>query len=76
MSSVTQTLRGAVAGLVVAVRAVRRLNPAGGPGDRVFPPTYGVDDRAPHKYCTERRRVGGSDVETVTLDSGSPRRTG
>jgi CRISPR-associated protein Csb1 len=53
----------------MAVRAVRRLNPAGGPGDKVFPPTYGVDDREDHKYCTETRRIGGSNVETVTLDS-------
>lgn len=53
----------------VAIRAVRRLQPVGGPGDKVFPPSYGVDDRAPHKYATEKRRIGGAEVETVVLDS-------
>jgi CRISPR-associated protein Csb1 len=62
-------LAAAVAGQAVAVRARRRLQPAGGPSTKVFPPTYGVADVVPHKYCTEARVVDGQDVQTVTLDS-------
>ena len=54
----------------VAVRRVRRFAPAGGPGDKVFPPTYMIDDpKAPTKYAVETRRIGGADVSTVLLDS-------
>lgn len=62
-------LEQAVAGGAVAIRVRRRLQPAGGPGTKVFPPTYGVDEKAPHKYCLEKRRINGQEVETVTLDS-------
>src|SRR5262249_34669710 len=47
-----------------AVRVVTRLGPAGGPGDKIFPPTYEGG-----KYATEKRRINGQEVETVLLDS-------
>jgi CRISPR-associated protein Csb1 len=49
-----------------ALRCRRRLQPAGGPGDKVFPPTY-----AGAVYAVERRRVPGREepVTCVLLDS-------
>jgi CRISPR-associated protein Csb1 len=52
----------------VAIRVRQRLQPAGGPGDKVFPPTYATGENA-LKYAGETRRVDGSDVPTVLLDS-------
>src|SRR5262249_15936895 len=46
------------------VRIVTRLGGAGGPGDKVFPPTYEGG-----QYATEKRRLNGQEVETVLLDS-------
>lgn len=57
-------LVGAVGDGVAAIRAVTRLAPAGGPGDKVFPPTYQGG-----QYHTERRRVGDEVVDCVVLDS-------
>jgi CRISPR-associated protein Csb1 len=68
-------LRDAMAGGVVGVRCRTVLQPLGGAGDKVFPPTYGVDSSAETKYATERRRVPSSDgttqsvVDAVVLDS-------
>ena len=45
-----ETLRNAVAGMAAAFRCVTHYQPAGGPGDKVFPPTY-----AGGKYATEDR---------------------
>lgn len=47
------------------------LQPAGGEGDKVFPPSYAVDGRTEHKYAVEEHRVGDSDkvFVTVLLDS-------
>ena len=60
----------------VAIRAILRLQPAGGPGSTVFPPTYanaqdGKDgDRFQNtKYATELRRIDGEKVNCVLLDS-------
>lgn len=64
-----QTLSEAVAGGAVAIRSRLRLHPAGGPGDKVMPATYGVEDRAPHKYADEDRIVGGERRKTVLLSS-------
>ena len=66
-----ERLRAAVAGDAVALRARMTLQPAGGEGDKVFPPSYDVDSRADHKYAVEERQVGGSDTvsTTVLLDS-------
>ena len=72
MSELTiEQLRTAVGGGAVALRSRMTLQPAGGEGDKVFPPSYDVDNRADHKYAVEKRRIGGSDREstTVLLDS-------
>ncbi len=49
-----------------ALRCRTTLQPAGGPGTKVFPPTY-----SGAVYATEKRRLPGSDepVECVLLDS-------
>lgn len=62
-------LTRAVSGDAVAIRAVTRLLPAGGPGDKVFPPTYIKEKQSATKYAMETRKVDGQDVETVLLDS-------
>lgn len=65
-------LKSLVGGNAVAIRATATLEPAGGPGDKVFPPSHSVDDntREPGaKYAFERRRIAGRDVECVLLDS-------
>lgn len=62
-------LRGAVAGPGVGIRARTSLEPLGGPGDKVFPATYGVEGRAETKYAVERRRLGADTVDAVVLDS-------
>ncbi len=62
-------LRDAVAGDGVGVRARTELEPLGGAGDKVFPPTYGVDNNAETKYATEKRRIDNEDVDSVVLDS-------
>ena len=66
-----ERLRDAVAGDAVALRSRMSLQPAGGEGDKVFPPSYAADGRAEHKYAVEERQVGGSDnvSTTVLLDS-------
>jgi CRISPR-associated protein Csb1 len=62
-------LTAAVAGGAVAIRAVTKLMSAGGPGDKVFPPTYVREGKAETKYAMELRKVDGRDVMTVLLDS-------
>ena len=64
-------LRDSVAGGAVALRSRLTLQPAGGDGDKVFPPSYSVPDTAEHKYAVEKRQVGDSDnlSTTVLLDS-------
>ncbi len=59
-------LRKAVESSAAAFRCRRRLQPAGGEGDKVFPPTF-----AGAVYAIERRRVPGRDepVTCVLLDS-------
>jgi len=67
MSELTlDMLKGAVAGSAAAFRCRSRLQPAGGPGTKVFPPTY-----AGAVYAVERRRVADRDepVTCVLLDS-------
>ncbi len=63
------TLTKAVAGAAAAIRTVTRLSPAGGPGDKVFPPTYLVKERAATRYAMETRHWDGKQVQTVLLDS-------
>jgi len=62
-------LRSAVQGKGAAFRARVTLDPAGGPGDKVFPPTYATGDRAETKYAMEDRRVGDEVTQAVLLDS-------
>lgn len=62
-------LQDAMAGPGVGVRCLTQLTPLGGPGDKVFPPTYSVERGATTKYATESRRVDGQDVPAVLLDS-------
>jgi len=59
-------LQQAVAGTAAAFRSRNKLEPAGGKGDKVFPPTY-----AGAVYATEQRRLPDRDepVECVLLDS-------
>ncbi len=63
-------LKGLVAGNAVAIRGSAVLEPAGGPGDKVFPPTHSVDERrADTRYAFEQRRINGRDTGCVLLDS-------
>lgn len=59
-------LQDAVKGSAAAFRCRRKLQPAGGEGDKVFPPTF-----AGAVYAVEQRRVAGRDqpVTCVLLDS-------
>ena len=70
MSELTfKQLWGAVAGEAVAVRSRTNLQPAGGQGDKVFPPTYVVAQDAAHKYAVEERHHDGRVTVSVLLDS-------
>lgn len=62
-------LTKAVAGGAAAIRTITRLEPAGGPGDKVFPPTYVKERNAETKYAMELRHIDGREVRTVLLDS-------
>lgn len=61
-----EELKNAVEGTAAAFRCRTILQPAGGPGDKVFPPTY-----AGAVYATEKRRLPGKEepVDCVLLDS-------
>jgi CRISPR-associated protein Csb1 len=52
-----------------AIRAVTHLESAGGPGDKVFPPTYLKERGATTRYAFETRVIDGAEVPTVLLDS-------
>ena len=53
-----------------ALRRRQRLQPVGGPGDKIFPPTYPGEGRnAPPRHVYERRRLDGQDVWCVLIDS-------
>ncbi len=62
-------LTNAIAGDGVGLRARIELEPLGGPGDKVFPASYGVDQGAETKYAVEQRRIKGDTVDTVLLNS-------
>lgn len=62
-------LKAAVDGGSPAIRSITKLEPAGGPGDKIFPPTYVKEGRAETKYAFEKRRIDGQVVDTVLLDS-------
>jgi len=61
-----ETLQQAIGGGAAALRSRRRLQPAGGEGDKVFPPTF-----AGAVYAIEQRRIAGRDqpATCVLLDS-------
>lgn len=63
-----QELVELVKGKGVAIRVRQVLQPAGGPGDKIFPPTYATGDRA-LRYAEEERRVNGHNVPCILLDS-------
>lgn len=53
-----------------AIRRVQRLQPAGGAGDKLYPPTYpGARSNDPAQHIFEDRRLDGADVRCVLLDS-------
>ncbi|HEV7996273.1 MAG TPA: type I-U CRISPR-associated RAMP protein Csb1/Cas7u, partial [Stellaceae bacterium] len=54
-----------------ALRRRQRMQPVGGKGDKIFPPTYpGEGGRnPPPRHVYERRRVDGADVWCVLVDS-------
>ena len=60
------TLHAAVNGSAAAFRCRRKLQPAGGAGDKVFPPTF-----AGAMYAVEQRRIPGrpDPVTCVVLDT-------
>ena len=51
------------------MRRVRRLQPAGGVGDKVFPPTYPGERDGPPRHVFERRRAEDREVWCVLIDS-------
>lgn len=59
-----EILEGAVTGQAVAIRSITRLQPAGGVGDKVFPPTYEGG-----QYAVEERVIDGQRLPCVLLDS-------
>lgn len=64
-SELCEKLLSSCAGGMSALRAVVKLTPAGGDGDKVSPPTHEGG-----KYAFEERVVDGrSDVKTILLDS-------
>ncbi|MCC6779312.1 MAG: type I-U CRISPR-associated protein Cas7 [Hyphomicrobiales bacterium] len=53
-----------------AIRRVQKLQPVGGPGDKIFPPTYPGEGRnAPARHVFEYRRINGRNVLCVLIDS-------
>src|SRR5690606_38868488 len=64
-----EILQQAVAGGAAAIRCITRLQPAGGQGDKIFPPTCATGERAATRYAFENRRISGETVSTVLLDS-------
>lgn len=52
-----------------ALRRIRRMQPVGGPGDRIFPPTYPGGQKGTARHIFEKRRIAGEDRDCVLLDS-------
>jgi CRISPR-associated protein Csb1 len=53
-----------------ALRRRQVLQPVGGKGDKIFPPTYPGEGRnAPPRHVYERRRLNGRDIWCVLVDS-------
>jgi CRISPR-associated protein Csb1 len=66
-----QNLQEAVSGSSAALRRRQRLQPVGGRGDKIFPPTYPGEGRnnPPPRHVFERRRLDGKEVCCVLVDS-------
>lgn len=76
-----EDLKQAVSGTAAGFRAVTRLEPLGGPDDKLYPPTFGdavrvpvpvgeeCDERRKTKYALEWRRINGAAKLCVVLDS-------
>lgn len=64
---------GKLNGMVSEDAALRRrqmLQPVGGKGDKIFPPTYPGEGRnEPPRHVYERRRLNGADIWCVLVDS-------
>lgn len=62
-----------LAAVVAEDAAIRRrqvLQPVGGKGDKIFPPTYPVEGRnQPPRHVYEKRKIDGRDVWCVLVDS-------
>jgi CRISPR-associated protein Csb1 len=53
-----------------ALRRRQRLQPIGGKGDKIFPPTYPEERRGTGpRHVFERRRIGGAEAWCVLVDS-------
>lgn len=53
-----------------AIRRRRKLQPAGGKGDKIYPPTYPEERRGQGpRHVFERRRIGDREAWCVLLDS-------
>ena len=57
-------IKQAMSGSAAAFRCVTAYQPAGGPGDKIFPATYEGGS-----YATESRRIDGVEVPCVLIDS-------
>lgn len=64
MTLTMNDLKNAIQGTAAAFRCITEYQPAGGGGDKVFPPTYEGG-----KYATETRVIDGASVDCVVLDS-------
>ena len=52
-----------------AIRRCRHLQPAGGVGDKLLPPTYPSEREGPPRHVFEKRRIDGKEVWCVLIDS-------
>jgi CRISPR-associated protein Csb1 len=69
MTVTFEQLRAAVA-RDAAIRRVQKLQPVGGAGDKIFPPTYpGERTNNPPRHVVEMRRYGDKNVLCVLIDS-------
>jgi CRISPR-associated protein Csb1 len=65
-------LQELMAGDAVAIRGRAILEPAGGSGDKVYPPSHMIEKNAREpgaKYASETRIINGARTECVLLDS-------
>lgn len=70
MTFTIEQLAGALSEGAAGVRLKVELEPLGGKYDKVFPPTYGVEDSAETRYAVEvRRGENGDETTAVALDS-------